>query len=59
MTDHHPTDVARAHVSPPTPEPTRTPRPGCVVCEGTGKFHHQVPGEFRVVTRECQCWRLA
>lgn len=42
---------ARAHVS-------RTPRPGCVACGGFGTIHVQVPGEFRIERRECQCWRI-
>ncbi|WP_313495422.1 hypothetical protein [Pseudoxanthomonas mexicana] len=45
-----PTD-ARAHVS-------RTPRPGCVACGGFGTIHVQVPGEFRIERKQCQCWRI-
>jgi len=32
--------------------------PGCGACNGSGRVHVQVPGRFRVESRECQCWRL-
>lgn len=32
--------------------------PGCGACNGTGRVHVQVPGQFRVESRECQCWRV-